>query len=83
LLLRLSEVLDLSAGVFGLGVWFWEVGVGVFQHFVLVAVAELAGEGAVLGAALVVGVGSVVFHCTFADGFVRASRCGIGHWFLL
>jgi hypothetical protein len=73
----------LFAGVFGFGVWLWEVGVGVLQHLVLVTVAKLTGEGAVLGAALVVGIGSVVFHCTFADGFVRASRCGIGHWFLL
>jgi hypothetical protein len=59
--------------MFAFSIRFREVGVGILQHFVLIAVAQLAGEGAMLGATLVVGVGRLVFYRTFAHSFVRAS----------
>ena len=59
--------------VFGFSIGFGEVGVGVLQHFVLIAVAQLAGERAVLGAALALGVLRVVFYCAFSHSFVRTS----------
>ena len=66
----------LFAGVFGFGIRFREIGVVVLQHFVLIAMAELACEGAVLGAASGFGVRRVVFHCALAHSFVRASHSG-------
>ena len=65
--------LTLLACMFAFSVGFGEIGVGILQHLVLIAMAELAREGAVLGAALVVGVGSVVFDRAFAYSFIRTS----------
>jgi hypothetical protein len=70
---RVRTQLDLLATVFGFSVRFREVGVIVLEHFVLIAVAQLAAERAVLGAASALGVRSVVFYCAFAQSFVRSS----------
>jgi hypothetical protein len=67
------------AGVFGLSIRLREIGVGIFQHFVLVPMTQLTGEGAVLRAALAVRVWGVVFHCTLADPFVGAGLCWVCH----
>jgi hypothetical protein len=73
--------------MFAFSIRFWEVGVGIFQHFVLIAVTQLAGEGAVLGASFAVGVGRLVFYRTFAHSFVCASLwaslCRVVHCALL
>jgi hypothetical protein len=69
--------------MFGLGIRFREIGVGILQHFVLIAVAQLATEGTVLGALLGKGVWSVAFYCTLAHSFVWTSCCGVGHAVLL
>jgi hypothetical protein len=77
------DSLLLFAGVFGFSIESGEVGVAVLQHFVLIAVSQLAGERAVLGTAVAVGVLSVVFDRSLAHTFVRPSRCGVGHGTLL
>jgi hypothetical protein len=74
---------SLLAGMFRLGIRFWKIGVGILQHFVLVAVAQLATEGTVLGALLAKGVWSVAFYCALAHSFVWTSCCGVGHAVLL
>jgi hypothetical protein len=61
----------------------WKIGVGILQHFVLIAVAQLAAEGAVLRALLAKGVWSVAFYCALAHSFVWTSRCRVGHTVLL
>ena len=73
------STLRLLAGMFGFSIQSREVSIGVLQHLVLIAVAELAGKGAVLGTALAVGVQSVVFDCALAHSFVASSRVGVGH----
>jgi hypothetical protein len=65
--------------MFGLSVGFREVGVVVLQQFVLIAVAKLTGEGAMLGPAVGIRMRSVVFHCSLAYVFVRTTRCRAGH----
>jgi hypothetical protein len=57
----------------GLSIRFRKIGVSILQHFVLIAMTQLAREGAVLGAALIIGVRCVVFHRTFAYSFIRTS----------
>jgi hypothetical protein len=68
--------------MFSLGIWFREIGIVVLQHLILIAVAQLAAEGAVLGAALA-GARRVIFHCALAQSFVRSSRCRVSHYVLL
>jgi hypothetical protein len=69
--------------MFRLSIRFWKIGVGILQHFVLIAVAQLATEGAVLRALLAKGVWSIAFYCALAHSFVWTSRCGVGHTVLL
>jgi hypothetical protein len=69
--------------MFGLSIRFREIAVGILQHFVLIAVAQLAAERAVLGTALVVWALRVVFYCALAHSFVWASCCGVSHYILL
>jgi hypothetical protein len=74
-----SSTLRLLAGMFGFSIQSREVSIGVLQHLVLIAVAELAGKGAVFGTALAVGVQSVIFDCALAHSFISSSRGGVGH----
>jgi hypothetical protein len=67
--------------MFGFSIQSREVSIGVLQHLVLIAVAELAAKGAMLGTTLAVGVLSVVFDCALAHSFVASSRGGIGHMY--
>jgi hypothetical protein len=69
--------------MFALCIRLREIGVGILQHLILIAVTQLAREGAVLGALLTMGVGSVALYRAFAHSFVWASRCGVGHTVLL
>jgi len=73
----------LFAGMFSLSIRFWKIGVGILQHFVLIAVTQLAAEGTVLGTTLSIRALSVVFYCALAHSFVWASRRGVGHYVLL
>jgi hypothetical protein len=63
----------LSAGVFGFSIRFGEIGVVVLEHFVLVAMAQLACERSMLGTAPGFRVGLVILYGTFAHSFVGTS----------
>jgi len=67
--------------MFGFSVGFREVGVVVLQHFVLIAVTQLAGEIALFGPAPIIGIDGIVFHCTLAHALIWMTRCGVTHRF--
>src|ERR1700679_3968018 len=65
--------------MFGFSIRFWKIGIVVLQHFLLIAVAQLAAERAMLGATLAIGLECVVFQCALAYSFVRTSRWNSSH----
>jgi hypothetical protein len=65
---RRAEYGGSFSGMFGFGVWLREVGVVLFEHLVLVAVAELGRERIGLEAAFAIWA---VFFGAFTECFVR------------
>jgi hypothetical protein len=60
-----------------------EVGVGILQHRILISMAELTTERAMLRTLFAVVCRRIVFHCALAHSFIRTISYRVAHRSLL